>query len=511
MPNIDTYTAKQAAPQASSAGSEAFEIEGRHIEGAYAQAGSALGGGIKAIGNDINQHMEIQETSSVSAQGAKAFADLSKDLSSTMSTTDPNNADEAADKWREGMEEKIGAIGDGMSTRAGMEAASRVQNTLRNEFTTQSRAYQSTLSGQAIISNLTQTKNGLAQAVSNNPASLPAAIDYLHGAMQDQLATHSYLAPGEVARVQSEFTDQAKKDLGIAAFTTMAQSNPAAAKEALKTGTFAGLFGGQEIDTLNKYADMQAKAAVEANTAAANAQRRADSDAFKQTTSQMISTTIRPDGSLVIPKDLPQAIIKASLMPGAEMGTVKSMIDMVKQVNKDNANGVKIVSDPATYQMFSTKMLSGELTDADVYAARADKQLSDKDTSYFIRASKDLAADPAKKEAEKQFNAWVSSQKPAFTKAGLFGVSDPVGMQKYNQFMQAAHTQFEQTYSSKGDWQGMLNAKNDAYLGKLAPQYMQNVKGASIPAPIHVNTVEDAAKLKVGTQFVDPNGVVRTR
>lgn len=514
MPNIQTFEDNVRAPTADNAGSEAYEIEGRHIEGAYATAGQAIGRGIEQIGGQVQQHEEIQDTSSNSVAGAAAFSDLSAKLSATAAAAaaDPANSQKHFQDFQQQMEDTIGGIGQDSTTDRGRAQAATLQATLRQEFTHQAIGAQSTIDGQAIVTGLTQTKNSIAQAVSNNPTLLNTGIAMLRGTMEDQLASHQ-LSPEATARVRGEFIDPAIKDLGTAAFQSMAQANPDAAKQALSSGQFAGMFSGEEIGSLNRYADAQAKALTTSQKAQIELQKQADKEQFTKTTSAMVGSMIQPDGSLSIPHDLPQQIIKASLMPGADMGAIKSLADMTQTILKDQDKGVKAVTDPETFAKFGPAMLNGTLSAQDVYNARNNGQLSDKDTSYFLSGMKNLQEDPQRKAAEKQFNDWAQAQKPAFTKgSGLLGIADPHGTEKFNQFQQAAHDQFEQAYNQKGDWQGLLNAKNPGYLGKAAPQFMQNVKGASLPpSPRFANDADVNAFLaknkgKGGLAFIGPDG-----
>lgn len=513
MPNIRTYESDTRAPTADQAGSEAYEIEGRHIEGAYATAGNSIGGGLKQLGGEIQQHDEMQDTSTNSVQGASAFADLSTKLSqaSAAAAADPSNAEKHFSDFQQAMEDTIGGIGQDSSTTQGKENAERIQNTLREEFTRQTMGAQSLVQGQVVSNNLVQTKNNIAQAVSNNPTLLSSGIAMLQGTLEDQLKAHN-LTPEENTRIRNEYGAPAAKDLGVAAFHTMAQNNPDAAVGALKSGQFAGMFSGAEIDTLTGYANAQSRAQTTAQKAAQEQQKQVDKDQFRQTTSALVGSFIQPDGSLAIPPDAPQQIIKASIMPGAEPGEIRSLADMTKTILADQEKGVKAVTDPETFASFGPKMLNGTLSAQDVYNARNNGMLSDKDTSYFLSGMKNLEADPARKAAEKQFSDWANAQKPAFTKgSGLLGIADPHGTEKFNQFQQAAHAQFDQAYISKGDWQGLLSAKNPSYLGKQASQYMQNVKGASLPAPPRFATDADAnafvAKTKAGgVPFIGPDG-----
>lgn len=504
MPNIEVFNAGTRAFDPNSQGSSAFETLGRHTEAEFARAGNAIGEGMKVLGRNIQEHQEIQDSSQISAQGAKAFADLSQSLSTTMNSTDPNSADEAADKWREQAESIIGQIGADAQTSHGREVAARAQATLRQEFTRQSLAYQSTLGGQAVKQNLAQTKNGLAQAVSNNPSMLPAAISFLHGTMEDQISAHKNLSAEQIASIRNEVGVQSAKDLGIAAFQTMAQRNPEAAKAALSNGDFAGMFDGAEIGTLNRYADAQSKAAEASAKAAEAEQRRQDADAFRTSMSETVGSFIQPDGSLAVPPDAPKKLVAMSLMPGAQPGTIKSTIDMIKAIQKGQVGH----TDPSTYSLFSKKLVDGSLDARDVYQARADGDLTDKDVSYFLRAQHNLNQDPAKKAAMKDFTQWVNAQKSAFTTPGLLGLKDPQGNARFNQFQQAAQAEFERTYDQKGDWKSILNANNPHYLGKLAPHYMQNNKGATVTPP-RFATPADVAKSGYHGVFIDGNGIQR--
>lgn len=477
--NIATYTNRDAAPRGDEAGSSAFETEGRHVEASYAQAGNAIGRGIGTIGHEVENYEEIQDSNAISVAGAKAFTDLSMSLRGTMGAADPNKADQTAEDWRNGaMEQSISNIGADANTQHGRDMAERVQNTLREEFTRQSMGASSVLAGQAAVSTVNQTANGLAQAVSNDPSLLPTGLAYLHGTIEDQLKAHSSLAPDEVARVRS-IADEASKHIGQAAFQTMAERNPDAAKEWLKSGDAAGLFNGEEIGSLNRYADAQGRAKIEADKAAGVQLKQQQKQQFDEAGSSIYASMLKPDGTLRVPAAAPQQIIKMSMMPGAEPGTIRAMVDMVKTVNTENARGTKAVSDPDVYDSFNKEMLQGSLTDRDVYAARAQGSLSDKDLNYFRTGIHTLDADPARKDAEKQFQAFLTSQKSAFIHHSAFDINgvDPRQSQNFFQFSQSARTQFDQAYKN-GTWQQSLQANNPQYLGRGAAAFMSNKKGA---------------------------------
>lgn len=511
--DIAQYMNRAEAPRATSAGSEAFEIEGRHVEASYGEAGQAIGQGLARAGQAVGEYEEMQDTSAISAQGAKAFADLSDSLRTTMANADPNQADVTASKWRdEALQQGLNDIGADANTRKGKEMAERVQNTLREEFTRQSIGAASTLGSVAITENLTQVKNGLAQAVSNNPSLLPTALAYLHGTMQDQLSAHTALSPQDAARVHSEVVTGGTKDLALAAAETMGQRSPQGLRDALHSGFFAGAFSAEEIGHLENYANMQDKAQIEASKAQETMIDKANKKAYDGAVNGIYTQMLQPDGSLHVPPDLPQQIVKAALMPGAEPGTSRSMIEMVKAINTENAKGVKITTDPQTDQVFGQKLMDGTLTDRDLYSARASGLLSDKDLQRYRTGIRDLAADPAKKEAEKQFQQFLNNWKPSFTTSGLFG-KDPRGDQNFFTFTQAMRPQFEAAYKN-GTWQQLLTRGNSQFLGNQAPSFMHQ-KGSTPDLIPRFTNAADADKFyndptKHG-QFYGPDGVLRSK
>lgn len=502
MPNITEYIDRVKAPQASSAGSEAFEIEGRHIESAFAEGGGALGRGISSVGRDIQQHDELQDSSQISAESAKAFAEMSSDLDQTMRSADPNKVDDVADKWRETQGSKIDSLFQDVSTTQGEEMAARMRSTLRQEMMRSSMSYQSTIAGQAIVQNLDTTKNYLAQGVAANPSTLPTALAIMQNGLDEQLKNHKVLSAEDVAKVRQQYGDQTAKDLGIAAFKTMAENNPDQALKDLHDpkGMLGGLFSGEELSTLDGFAKTQQRIAEAAGRAAETENRRIEDEAFTAAQDKFVAGLIKPNGTIsTSPQDWKQ-VSTLLAMPHTELDAGRSLVDFMRSLDKGNG---ATHSDMPTYAEFTNRVVAGSLTQNDVLRASADGLLSKADTAHFINT---MNADPAKKDAEKQFNAWANAQKGAFTKgSGILGLSDPQGLARWQQFYQAAHEQFLSAYQSKSDWKDMLRAGGKDYLGNLAPRFMPG-KGNMNVQLARPATPADAANLPKGTPYVTPDG-----
>lgn len=478
MPNIEEYINREKAPAASSAGSEAFEIEGRHIESAFSEGGSALGRGIAVVGKEVQQHDELQDSSQISAESAKAFAEMSSDLDQTMRNADPNKIDDTADKWRDKQSGAIDNLFQNVRTSQGEDMAARMRSTLRQEATRSSMSYQSTIAGQAVVQNLDTTKNYLAQGVSANPSMLPTALAIMQNGLDEQLKNHTVLSADEVAKVRDQYGNKTAKDLGIAAYKTMAESNPEEAMKELNDpkGMLGGLFSGEELATLNTFGQTQIKIAEAASRSAETENRRLEDDAYVAAQDKFVAGMIKPNGSISVgPSDWKQVSNLLS-MPHTELGAGRSLIDFMRGIDK-GAGAAH--SDMPTYAEFTNRVAADTLTQNDILRASADGLLSKSDTAHFINT---LNSDPAKKAAEKDFNAWATAQKGGFTKAvGVLGLSDPQGMARWQQFYQAAHDQFQSAYETKSDWKDLMRQGSKDYLGNLAPRFMPGKGNANVP------------------------------
>jgi len=436
--NIKTFTNDVRAPVADSTVASSQAAAGRAWEGAFNTIGGAVAGGVKAVEDTIVKHKAMEDTSNNSKAGAEAFAALSGKLSEAAqkAQADPNNADQHWADFQTGMEDQIAKIGADNSTDAGSENAQRIGATLRNEFTHQVIGAKATISGAQMVTNLQQTKNGLAQAVSNNPTLLGSAITMLKGTLEDQLAAHPGLSPEQQAKIREEFATPAMKDMAVAAFHTMADRDPAAAREALKRGEFAGLFEGSEINSLNNYAESMTRAQTEQQRAAAAEARRQAKENFDKATNEVTAKVVNPEtGQLQMPPDYFKSVIALKNLDQADDGTVRAMLSFGRAVTDDIEKGTPVVTDPHTYEDFRSRAFLGEsnprkLSTAEVLQARADHKLSDKDYSFWNSAVNELSKDEAKSASQKDFGKFLTSYKGYITDSSFLKVN-PYGDQKF--------------------------------------------------------------------------------
>lgn len=471
MPNIQEYIDRVRAPEPTSAGSSAFEVAGRHTEASFAEAGRAIGQGMKLVGADIQQHDELQDSNQITTASAKAFADMSADLSTSMKNADPNKIDQAADQWRQKQYTAIDGMFQDTRTSQGAAMGERMRATLRQEATRSSLGYQSAIAGQNVVNNMDKTQNYLGQAVTANPAMLPGALSILQGGLEEQLSNHAYLSAEQIAHIRDEYGIKGVHTLAMGAFKSMADTNPVNALNELekKGGLFDGVFSGEDIETMRKYAEGQARMADTFQRSMHNETEKLQNEAQTHAENAFVSSLITTG-----PNGLPE--FKLTPASAAQVRDIMSMPS-----TRDNrgfatwvsnlAKGKSTATDVSVYSHINSLIADGTATSEDVID-NAD-HLSHADQ---IRLLNKVQADPARKAAEKEFTQWANAQKPAFTKAGGgLGLGDPQGMAKWQQFEQFSHDRFIQAYEAnpKGNWRSLLNQGSGDYLGKFAQPYIR--------------------------------------
>lgn len=454
--NIKTFVNDVNAPKADSTVANAQAQAGRAWQSSLNTIGDSIAGGIKHVYDEYQKHEAMKDTSNNSKAGAEAFAALSQGLSETAqkAQADPDNADKHWNDFQSSMEDHLAKIGADNSTDAGQENAQRITATLRNEFVHQTIGAKATISGTQMVTNLQQTKNGLAQAVSNNPTLLSTAVTMLKGTLEDQLATHPGLTPEQQAKIREEFANPALKDLGVAAFHTMATRDPAAAREALKRGEFAGLFSGADIAALNNFAEAQTRAQTDQQRAQAAEERRQAKEQFDKATNSVIAQTVNPNtGQLQMPPDYFKNVIALKNLNQADDGTIRAMVSFGRAVTDDIEKGTPVVTDPHTYDDFRNRAFLSEsdprkLSTAEVLQARADHMLSDKDYTFWNSAVNELSKDDAKSAPQKDFKKFVDSYKGYITGSSFLKV-DAYGDQKFYEWSSRAQQMHDQMKAAK--------------------------------------------------------------
>lgn len=179
--NIETYTNNVKAPTADQAGSEAFELEGRHIEAAYAQAGSAIGRGIQQAGGAVEDHITLQETSDLTNKMASLEMQTAQDLEQAKTSMNPHDTD-AASNFLQAHEEALNSMGEGLMTQKAKSMYNSMAASYRTNTFNKVIGYQSAAAADSIVAGFKSgfdTRSNLAVA---DPTTVGSSIEAIQQA-----------------------------------------------------------------------------------------------------------------------------------------------------------------------------------------------------------------------------------------------------------------------------------------------------------------------------------------
>lgn len=453
MPGIRQYENPIEGLNPSERGSSAFSsaaqasaIAGRSIQGSYEDFGRSLGGGIAAVGDAYTEHVARAEI----AKGAADMAVLQDNLNTSWrdlaSKADPNDTT-LRQRFLELNEDALQHYTEGFQTEAGKQWASQQVGHLRTHMYETTAADEASRAGSAMLQNLDVLKNRASNLVMKDPTALDAALGLIDRSVDAIVGANPNMDPSLANRARTELLQQLKDDVVKSAAVGMIDANPAAGKAALAEGRFADYLDGDTVKALSSYATTKEHADAEAQRAQVQEERRQQKDRADGAAAAISASIIQPNGSLAIPADFYQNIVKYAQLPEADAGQARAMIDMGRAITNDLEKGTPAITDPNTYSNFKERMILDPgnprfLSAKEVYQARANGRLSDKDFSFFNSAVSTLGKDPELKAATKDFTAFVASYKGYITKSSFLKV-DAYGDQRFYEFQRDAQEYYD--------------------------------------------------------------------
>lgn len=490
MPNIREYNATGGL-RPDSSGGEAAASAGRRIEGLTyergqmkSQAITSLAGGVLGLASDANrmaeQYVTHKEVMKYSADLADTTNTLLKQWNEARTNADPNDLQVAADFNEKVMQPALDQFVSRYSSREGQERAAEGAGRLTAHLTSVQTADAATMAGEAAVQDLTLMTNRNADTLMADPTSLGFVNEISDEAVRNARA-NPLLTAAQSAQLEglgSHFREQNT----IAAFHGMANKNPEAAAAALAAG-----FGKDDLTAANRtmlerYADAEIKIAKQATHSDAVEKRQQETEASHEAAAKLVSSLIKDDGTIAVPKEYFQGVKQIATMPNVAPGLVDSMFNMGKRLTDEGTNKIGIgVNDAATQESFSKRMLlppdaPDALSQADVFTARAQGKLSDEGFAFYERAVNTINKDPQKKDALTQFNRVMSTFKSSVTRSNtLTGIVVPAEDVQWGRFQTDMRARFEQAYK-QDKWQNLIDPASSDYLGAAVRQYGYGTK-----------------------------------
>ena len=181
MANIKTLDQDLAVPRADGVGSQAFEMEGRHVEADYATAGRAIGGAIQQGSKELEQHEALVETSKITNSMADLETQTQQNFEEAKTKMDPHNTNAASD-FIAAHQDALSSIGQDLNTRAGKEMYDRLQANYRVSTFNKVIGYQSAAAANDVVSNFKSGFDKRSNLALNDPTSVSAQIDAIKAA-----------------------------------------------------------------------------------------------------------------------------------------------------------------------------------------------------------------------------------------------------------------------------------------------------------------------------------------
>jgi hypothetical protein len=437
MPNIRTYDQQIDAPHANMGGMQDPVAAAQSASVGLKTSAKFLEEGSQRLGVIQEQN----ETSKLSANLAITQANLTNKWQDTIKNADPNDPEVAKNFMENEVGPALDKVGEGLGTTGARDMYARARAGVQASFMVKAHSDQAELAGVAAVQNYVTAKNQLTSATLVDPTSLDTNM-MLGNLVIDGLKN----IPVEK---RLELKTGLAKEQANAHIVGIANNDPAAAQKELDSGKFDKFMDSADKTALQSHITALADAKKSADRAAQVEQTRQNKEAVNQVGNQITATTVRDDGSLAVPADFFKSVVQMSHMPDADVSQIRAMIDYGRAVIEDQQRGRPAITDPVTYDDLTSRMFleasdPNHLPLADVYRARADRHLSDKDFSFIHGAVVSLAKDPGKALQMRQFNDIAAGLKGYIDKSSPFlGQVNAVTADKYMQFKRDAKPIFD--------------------------------------------------------------------
>lgn len=414
MANIRQFVNPIDKLQPTEMGSEAREIEGRHIGADIDIAGRFIGGAITDVGNQIQEEHNLAAQAQISDYYTKKdiqLRQITNDWLSKQDVSDPQLSGRYAEEVLDPALNEGDPQWEGMSRRS-QQFAEAHKAQLRNVYAHQVMTDASVLGGIAAGNMFNDYVKQQSPELLHDPTQLGRMQDELWGKFNYSIDQNPNLSPAVKKQLQTEVNERSR-DLAKAGALGSIYRNAYEFRDAVDRGDWdkSGLNGG-ELAQLRNEADVRIKgleATADRDIALKDRIERKDWDAhiadLDGRLPQMLS---QPGGA----KKIEDELFLLSKAPGAQVGA----IDAIRGQVREFLHPVKIpvVDDQNTVSYLSAKADTGDLEYGELLQAELHGQISHQTKAEIWADQRNFNSNPANRDAMRRFDAFVNSQKPAF-------------------------------------------------------------------------------------------------
>lgn len=531
--DVNTLRPSETGVESVAQGARRIGALGREAGSELAEAGRAIGGGIKAAGDAAVDYFTHKEISG----GAPKFANLQDTLTQQWndiaSKADPNDPTVAQQFREKVVEPSLEAYRGNFNTEGGQRWAESHIDSLRSHMFEKTAADMSTLSAHAVTVNMTQTANKMSNTAMVDPTSVPHLLDTADGMVDGIVSSAPNLKGADAAKARMELTQKMKEGIVRAGAqgAIMRAEDPDA--EAQKWGQqYPDYISGQDLKNLSANARSETRArnydyetnrrrdkeiTQDNSTAAFNQYymdvRTADPKIANDPTSQKIlhdpNLTKADKGSLMrlIDRELkPETDAKLSAQ------TSTQLFRMTADPNADPAKVRQAIIDARSKDPGTP----GSISKADYDDAM--KNLSD------LKTPEGQALASERNEFMKRYTITVGG--PDYG----FGLKNEKGEMALYRLERDAIRQERQLKASGQDPHSLYDPNSPNFIGKpanlqryqVSMQDQLSAQPSKIRSPVgdesfevkdmpRISSREDYDKLGPGSKYIAPDGSVRTK
>lgn len=493
MPQIRQYQATETVHADPTAASATASAASATLEGAQSAIG-AINRGVQQVAGAIHERDVNAETSKLAADIATFNAAATVEWQRRTQDADPNDHELSSRFLSEYVEPGLAAIGESLETDQGRNLFERSAAGVRANLFVQSAADQTTLAGMAAVHNANTIVNQTASAAMANPSGLEDNLALFRTALEGVSGING-MNPAQ----RAQLLEKGENQIARASFMGAAQRNPAAALQELASGKYNTWFDGNETAQMRNYAEEVQRDAERQARANEEARIKANKAHADQFANQITASTIRDDGTLGIPADYFKNVRDLAMMPDVEPSLPRAMRSAGIAIGKSDPP----LSDPHTYLDFLDRLGRSDVPMQEIYQARGEGRLNNKDFSFMLQWAKSLQASPQRRTQQQTLNTFFGGMKAFITKSNML-VADQDGNQRYSEYVRAMSARYWDGIAKGRDPEQMFSEfRNEVPqyqvpMGQSTDRLTTGIEAPNAPLP-PVGTAASTAATITGT------------
>jgi hypothetical protein len=435
---------------------------------------SRLGGVVNEVGEQIHKREAQSEISDLTAKMAKAHADLTNGLDSTLTGADPTDG-KISENFMQSYDDQMDELGSNIQTPEAQRYFERANAQMRSHFQIKSMEGQANLAGHKAV----QDHNDMRTDYSSSLVSDPSSFEQVRqtSAMALQAKVDNHMIDANTAQKLQREDDELYAKSALRGWID--KGAPESVKKSLESGQWDRYLAGDAKFQMMKEAEIGIHARdTEAKRKQAEQDQKA-AEAQEKTENAFITKLYDPTGLST------DDVIKSNLDPAKKLQYLK-LID----TSKDN----KIKTDPGVF----LNLLDGihrpegdpkKITSEDQLTQAAIKgQITIQSLDQLRKELSGRKTEQGVFESDMSKNFLDNIVRGKLTKANpQFGIKDPEGDERYQQFISWFYPEFQKQKAAGKSVQSLLTPGSPDYLGSNLQAYMRSpqeiMKSMYAPTP----------------------------